>query len=234
MEDPILMHPLIAPVWNWFEFPHRLKAVAPALAGSGRRILDAGCGNHSPSITKRHFPEVEYHGIDNSEWNRDASDDAAIDQFFDLSLDDLEALAEVPDGAYDAVVCSHVLEHLHAPLDTAAALVGKLRPGGIAYFEVPSPRTVDWPSAKEGWMGIRGCLNFYDDPTHTDPVDLADVAGRLRSEGYAVEGPHVRRMKRRLALLPAYVGAGLLLRGYVPATVVWDVSGFADAIVVRA
>lgn len=226
------MNVLLRPIWNWFEFPPRLAAVRDQLAKPGACLLDAGCGNHSPSITKRAFPRVEYHGIDNTEWNRDATDDEAIDRFFDLSLDDLDALERVPDGAYDAVICSHVLEHLHAPLETAAALARKLRPGGVAYFEVPSPRTVDWPSAREGWMGIRGCLNFYDDPTHTEPVDLVDVRRRLESDGFSVQGPVPRRMRRRLLLLPAYVTAGLVFRGYVPASVVWDVTGFADAIVV--
>ena len=225
------MNALVQPVWNWFEYPPRLKAVRSALGDRGL-FLDIGCGNHSPSITKRHFPQVTYHGVDNSEWNRDATDDEAMDHFWDVNLDDPEAVATIPDGEYDAAVCSHVLEHLADPVETAAALVRKLRPGGKLYFEVPSPRTVDWPSAKETWMGIRGCLNFYDDPTHTQPVDLADVAARLRADGHTVEGPYPRRMKRKVALLPAYVGAGLLLRGYVPASVIWDITGFADAITV--
>jgi hypothetical protein len=34
-------------------------------------------------------------------------------------------------------------------------------------------------------------------------------------------------------LLPAYALAGLVLRGYVPASVVWDVTGFAEYLVAR-
>ena len=195
----VLLHRLI----GWFEFPHRLLAVRSAVRRPGAQLLDAGCGNHSPSVTKRFFPDVEYSGIDNSDWNRDVGDAAAIDHFYELSLDDEAVLAKVPDDRFDAVVCSHVLEHLQDPTMTANALVRKLRPGGLAYFEVPSPRTVDWPHAKDGWWGIRGCLNFYDDPTHVAPVDLADIASSLRSEGHVVTGPKRRRLARRVVLFPA-------------------------------
>ncbi len=223
----------LAAARNWFEFPHRLAAVEGALRRPGSVLLDVGCGNHSPSITKRHLPHVEYHGIDRENWNRDETDEAAIDRFFSLSIEDAQALATVPDDTYDAVICSHVLEHLHDPAPAAKALARKLRPDGVAYFEVPSRRSLNLPKAEHGWMGIKGCLNFFDDPTHTDWVDLADVADQLRAEGYRVTGPFPRRMRRRLALLPLYAAAGVAMRGYIPASIVWDAVGFADAILVR-
>lgn len=217
-------------IWNWFEYPHRLAAVEEQLARPGARLLDVGCGNHSPSITKRHFPDLCYEGVDREDWNRDEADAEAMDAFFELSLDDPAAVATIPDGRYDAVVCSHVLEHVEDPARTVALLVEKLKPGGVAYFEVPSERSLDLPRAENGWMGIKGCLNFWDDPTHLAWVDLRPIAESLRARGYRVEGPSPRRMKRRLVLLPAYAAAGLALRGYVPASVVWDAVGFAESI----
>jgi len=223
----------LTPVWNWFEYPHRLRAVEDALRRPGALLLDVGCGNHSPTLTKRHFPEVTYHGVDQENWNRDDADAAAMDRFFSLSIEDIDAVAEIPDGAYDAVVCSHVLEHLEDPVPAATRLAAKLKPGGVAYFEVPTEASLKLPSAIDGWMGIKGCLNFWDDPTHVAFVDIRDVAARLRSEGYDVEGPYPRRMKRRLAMLPVYAVTGLALRGYVPASVVWDATNFAEGITVR-
>ncbi|MCO4769966.1 MAG: methyltransferase domain-containing protein [Deltaproteobacteria bacterium] len=219
-------------IWNWFEYPHRLRAVEHALKRPGAVLLDVGCGNHSPSITKRHFPEVTYHGIDQENWNRDERDAEAIDRFFSVNIEDAEALASVEDGAYDALICSHVLEHLVDPVAAAAALVAKLKPSGVAYFEVPSRASLDLPKAEHGWMGVKGCLNFWDDPTHTEFVDIRDVAARLRQEGCTVTGPFPRRMKRRLALLPVYAATGIVLRGYVPASVLWDATGFAEGILV--
>lgn len=229
------MAPTTNPVWNWFEYPHRLRAVEDVLRRPGAVLLDVGCGNHSPSITRRHVPKVVYHGVDPTDWNRDEDDERAMDRFFPVSIEDAEGLATLPDGHYDALVCSHVLEHLERPTEAAVALMQKLKPGGVAYFEVPSRKSLELPRAKDGWMGIKGCLNFWDDPTHLQFVDLTDVAGALRAAGHAVEGPFPRRMKRRLALLPVYVTAGLALRGYVPASVVWDAVGFAEGIrVVRS
>lgn len=216
---------------KWIEEPFKFVAIKSHLE-PGAMVLDAGCGNHSPSLTKRLHPGVVYHGIDNSEWNRDAADDAAMDVFYDISLDDEGSLRRIPDGTYDAVICSHVLEHLQNPMRVALELADKIAPDGVAYFECPVPESVNWPSAKDGFLGVRGVLNFYDDPTHTKPVDLAEVARVLRLHDFDVRGPIPRRLWRRVVLFPAYVVAGLLTRGYVPSSVVWDVVGFAEAIVV--
>lgn len=52
-------------------------------------------------------------------------------------------------GAYDAVVCSHVLEHLAEPFEVVKALVACLRPGGILYAEVPMEIWKHPPTPKE-------------------------------------------------------------------------------------
>lgn len=47
-------------------------------------------------------------------------------------------LDDVPDGAhFDAIVCSHVLEHLADPGETLRRLAGLLVPGGVLFAEVP-------------------------------------------------------------------------------------------------
>jgi SAM-dependent methyltransferase len=218
-------------VWNFMEYPHRLQAVEDVLRAPGSKLLDVGCGNHSPSIVKRHFPHVTYHGVDRENWNRDDGDVACIDRFFDLDLDDDGALDAVEDDAYDAVICNHVLEHLADPVRVAGQLATKLRSGGRIYLEVPSARSLDLPRAEHGWMGIKGCLNFWDDPTHKQIVDLRDVVGPLQDAGCTVDGPSPRFQKRRVALLPLYVGAGLATRGYIPASVVWDITGMAERVI---
>ncbi|HSD66849.1 MAG TPA: methyltransferase domain-containing protein, partial [Vicinamibacteria bacterium] len=166
-------------------------------------------------------------------WRLDPRDRAAMDRFFRADLDRPEALDVVPDGSYDVVLGSHLLEHLRAPEDVALRLAGKLRPGGLLFLEVPSRRSLRLPRAADGWLGIRGCLNFYDDPTHRQLVDLGRIGARLRATGLQVDGIRPRRLRRRIVLLPAYVLAGLILRGYVPATVVWDVTGFAEFLVAQ-
>jgi SAM-dependent methyltransferase len=224
----------VGPIWRWFERPHRFVYTEPAIGRPGARILDVGCGNHSPSLTRRYYPDATYHAVDRSfDWNLDDADKAAIDRFFEADLDAAGALAGPADRAYDTVLCSHVLEHVRNPKAVAAALAEKVAPGGALYVEVPSLRSVSFPSAREGWFGIRGCLNFRDDPTHREPVDLRSVVPVLQGAGLAVSPVRTRRLARRIALLPAYVGAGLALRGYVPASVIWDAVGFAEYVVGR-
>jgi len=212
---------------SWFERPYHLHLLRQTLRQPGARVLDVGCGNHAPSLTKKSFPSVVYHGLDNAEWNRDTRDTEALDKFFSLNLNDIESLSVVPNEHYDIVICSHVLEHLRDPEAVAKSLLTKIREGGTLYVEVPSPATVSWPSAKNRYFLIHGCLNFFDDPTHVRPVDLDVLAAGFGRMGFHVTGPRTRRFARRIALLPVYILAGLLFRRYVPATVVWDIAGFA-------
>jgi len=105
-------------------------------------------------------------------------------QQVDLRLD-VTAL-ELPDGAFDAVLCSHVLEHVP---DDAAAMAELRRitaPGGFTLVMVP--------------LALNRATT-YEDPAVTDPADrereflqadhvrlyAPDIAGRLTAAGFAVE-----------------------------------------------
>jgi SAM-dependent methyltransferase len=226
------MNPL-RKLYDWFERPHRLLALWKVLSRPGAVLLDVGCGNHSASITKRHLPRCVYHGLDRQEWNVDARDKRCTDAFFDVDLSRPEALGAVADETYDVVICSHLLEHLPDPYTIADRLASKLKPGGMIYLEVPSPHSVRLPRAANGWYGIHGCLNFYDDSTHQTLVDLPRLASLLQQRGLAVSPIRYRFLWRRVVLLPVYVVAGLILRGYVPASVVWDVTGFAQYLIAQ-
>lgn len=214
-------------LYNWFLYPHRIAAVRRFLPHPPR-ILDVGCGNHGPKTTRRYLPDAVYHGLDHGRWNRDTEDDRCMDAFYEVDLNQPGALDGVPAASYDVVFCSHVLEHLASPYSVARALVTKLVPGGILYVETPSERSLRLPRAHDGWGIVRGCLNFYDDDTHRSWVDLRRVAGDLAAEGCEVHGPHLRWLARRILGLPLYVVATLLVKGFVPASVLWDVTGFAE------
>ncbi|HVF76815.1 MAG TPA: methyltransferase domain-containing protein [Solirubrobacteraceae bacterium] len=105
-------------------------------------------------------------------------------QTVDVRLD--VTAMHLPDDAFDAVICSHVLEHVP---DDAAAMRELRRvtaPGGWCLVMVP----IDLMSMKT-----------YEDPSIVDPADreraflqhdhvrlyAPDIADRLRAAGFAVE-----------------------------------------------
>lgn len=73
-----------------------------------------------------------------------------------------------PNGAFDAVICCHVLEHIPADRTAMRELVRVLRPGAVAYIQVP--------------------LNWESSQTDEDP-DITDPEERLRRFGQV---DHVR------------------------------------------
>jgi trans-aconitate methyltransferase len=217
---------------GWFVCPHRMAAVRRFCGGDDSvQLLDVGCGNHGPRQAKHYLPNCTYHGLADRPWNLDEEDDAAADKFYWLDLETAEALDEVPDAGYDVLVCSHVLEHLEDPYAVTPTLIRKLRTGGLLYIETPSPRSMKLPRAVPGWMGVRGCLNFWDDDTHKTLVDMERLCGILESHEIVVQRAGWIPLWRRLWLLPVYVVACVISKGFVPASVLWDVTGFCNTVI---
>ncbi len=125
------------------------------------KILDIGCGNHSPSKAKFYFPQCIYHGLDkklkfdNNEfekrWNNSNNDIISMSNFFEIDLTGLK-FSSIPDNYYDIIYMSHVIEHLFNGERVILELLKKSNIGGIFYLEYPSYLSTN--------------LNFYSDPTH--------------------------------------------------------------------
>ncbi|MGI8730078.1 MAG: methyltransferase domain-containing protein [Solirubrobacteraceae bacterium] len=105
-------------------------------------------------------------------------------QDVDLRLD-ITAI-DLPDGAFDAVICSHVLEHVPDDARSMAELRRVTAPGGFTLVMVPlamdRERTYEDPAITAPADREREFLQF-------DHVRLyaPDVAGRLRDAGFDVE-----------------------------------------------
>jgi len=81
--------------------PMKFQYVRRRLSSPSLRILDIGCGNHSPSTTKRWFPGCHYTGADIERDNNSDQDVAAMDAFYLLGTDG-SGYAAIPDGSYDS------------------------------------------------------------------------------------------------------------------------------------
>ena len=140
----------------------------------GARVLDVGCGNNSPYKIKSQRPDIHYTGIDIVNYNQTTpmlADDYRIVDAGEFAVS-IRALPH----SFDAIICSHNLEHCLEPAAVIDALGSVLKPGGVLYLSFPGEHTLAFPSRSGG-------LNYYDDPTHREPVQFEGVLGRLRAAG---------------------------------------------------
>ena len=87
-----------------------------------------------------------------------------------------------PDASMDSITCMQLVEHLRdltLLLKEAARL---LKPGGRIFFETPHPKTLRLPSLRGAAAGTF-TINFHDDPTHVQLVEVDVLAERVRRRG---------------------------------------------------
>lgn len=134
-------------------------------------VCDVGCGNNSVAKIKALRPDIRYIGIDIQAYRMTSASDNLADQLIiadPFKFD--EAIAGV--GPVDAIISAHNLEHCFKRMPVLDAMVDVLRPGGQLYLSFPNPASVRFPQRA-------GCLNFYDDNTHTTPVTIGEVLARF-------------------------------------------------------
>lgn len=204
--------------------PTKFLYVRRRLAVRGNvRILDIGCGNNSPSTTKRWFPGCHYSGADIQSYNLSDEDTRAMSDFYPLGTDG-SGYSAIPDRSYDFIILHHVLEHMATPTKTLATICSKLKPNGFIWIAFPSLRSLSLPSAE-------GSLQFCDDPTHTYLPDIREVSNILIANGVKVL--HAGRSRDLVReLIGAVVLPWALLRkaftGRLSGRGLWYVLGFED------
>ena len=205
--------------------PMKFRFVRGRLALPSPRILDIGCGNGSPSVTKRWFPGCHYSGADIQRYRLSDADVAAMDDFYLLGADG-SGYDAIPDASYDFVILNHVVEHMPAPAPIVAALCRKLKPGGYIWIAFPSERSLKLPHS------VDETLNFYDDPTHVYMPKVSEItaillandvnvlhAGRSREGFFTALADWFKLAKRKVKKLftGKFSGRGM-----------WYVLGFED------
>ncbi len=159
--------------------PMKFKFVRHKFPVSPPRILDVGCGNHSPTLTKRWFPGCDYSGADIRRYNNSDEDLAAMDAFYQVG-EDGSGYDAIPDNSFDLILLNHVIEHMASPEPILACLSAKLKRGGYIWIAFPSLRSLSFPSSEDE------TLNFCDDSTHIFIPGVREVANVLLANGVRI------------------------------------------------
>jgi len=173
---PRLMHPLLAPLRRRVAEPFFILQMLNRLPRG--RLMDVGCGNGGSLAAARQLGwaaqglELDPHAVA-----------AARAEGLDVRQGDYGRLEEFP-GAFDCLICSHVIEHVHAPLALMRAIYTSLRPGGAALISLPNADSVVLEAVGDNWRGLEA-------PRHL-AIPTAKTMRALAEElGFAVEAEPV-------------------------------------------
>ena len=148
--------------------------------GAGTKVIDVGCG------AGRHSFEAYRRGADVIAFDQNASDLNDVDEI----LQAMRAQGEVPswakaeaakgdaldlpypDGVFDCVIASEILEHVPEDDRAIAELIRVLRPGGSLAITVPRwlPEKVCWALSDEYHANEGGHIRIYQADALRDKV----------------------------------------------------------------
>ncbi|MHB8303518.1 MAG: class I SAM-dependent methyltransferase [Acidobacteriaceae bacterium] len=173
--------------------PRRKMAFIYSIAKHGR-VLDVGCGNDSPEITKRARPDIVYTGLDVCDYEQAHSVTDYADEYRIVSPENFTAEIGNRPNSYDAAICSHNLEHCMEPEKVLSATLKALKKNGIIYLAFPCAESVRFPSRQ-------GTLNFYDDKTHVYVPQFSRILDTVRQHGCEITFARERYRPWRLFLI---------------------------------
>ncbi|HEY4512259.1 MAG TPA: class I SAM-dependent methyltransferase [Candidatus Paceibacterota bacterium] len=126
------------------------KAVEGKPDTSVKRLLDFGCGNgaYLERMRKLH-PSWKLFGFDNSEFALKETKAKG----FEVWSGDL-ITTEIPDGYFDIVYLSHVIEHLNDPKAALKKIFNILKPGGKIIIITPNFDSIAEKVFGTYWFGL--------------------------------------------------------------------------------
>jgi SAM-dependent methyltransferase len=157
-------------------------------------VVDIGAGDGSLSVFLR-WPEPARPDLSLHAYSLEKG--ARFDDFASYELGDWNAQPpEFKGRSFDAVLCAHFIEHIADPASFVAWTARKLRPGGRAYVEWPSPAALTLPSRGElEAIGVPLIISrFDDDDTHRELPDADVVAAACRAQGLEIEARGIVRL----------------------------------------
>ena len=153
---------------------------------SNSSVLDLGAGDGSLSIF-RGWPQPARHDLKLYAYSLEMEE-----KFLDYDAYEIaDWNVKKPffgDMKFDAIMCSHFIEHIDDYAEVLQWISKRLSPGGLLYLEWPSMKSLLAPSlvdlAKANLFPQIG--NFRDDATHKNLPDLNSVIHKLIEVGLSI------------------------------------------------
>jgi SAM-dependent methyltransferase len=134
---------------------------------SGGTLLDLGCSSGG-FLTAMKGASWQLFGVEMSEQvARRARDRCGAEVFVGDILD-----APFPPGAFDAITCFHVFEHLYQPREVLAKIAAWLKPEGVFYTMMPNIDSAGARIFGSYWYALELPRHLY----HFSPASLRALA----------------------------------------------------------
>ncbi len=141
-------------------------------------VLDVGCGLNSPFNFKKILPKAKYTGIDIIGYNE--LEHVFCDKYISASSKNFSEQILKLKNIFDAVVCSHNIEHCDDREGTLRAMLDSLKTGGLIYLSFPCEKSVNFPKRE-------GTLNYFDDKTHQGmPPKFQALTDELKNNNFKI------------------------------------------------
>jgi SAM-dependent methyltransferase len=194
----------------------RFQEAVNGCVPAGSVVLDAGCGRGQTFLYRRRLPSVRVVGLDLSPHARDNPN---VDSQVRGTVETLP----FPDASFDAVLCTHVAEHLPHPEVAFREMARVLRPGGRLLLLTPNRRHYVpliarlLPLRLHVAVSRRRGLNEHDVfPTRYRANTAADLRRLVRGAGLRLERLEAFETEPEyLAFHPLTYAAGVLFERLV-------------------